>query len=100
MRNTYTNRIKELREAKNIKQVELAKLLNTTQQAISKWENSERQPDYLILKKLAIIFDVSIDFLLCLENEDGSRNYEDIDIDIEYKDSTMYLKHRETKKKY
>lgn len=94
------NRLKELREQKDLTQQDLAKILNTTQQAISRWENGDRQPDYLVLKKLAILYEVSIDYILCLENEDGSRNFEDIDIDIEYKDTTMYVKHKENKKKY
>ncbi len=58
------NKIFELRKTKNISQEELAKVLNTSRQAISKWERGEAYPDLDKLKDLATYFDVSIDYLL------------------------------------
>ena len=58
------NRIKELRNSHNIKQVELCKRLGVTQGALSGWENEKYEPDISSLKKMSEIFGVSIDYLL------------------------------------
>lgn len=67
-------RIKQLREEKAISQMQLANALNISQSAIAKWELGKTEPtaDYII--RLAIFFDVTTDYLLGLENEDGTRN--------------------------
>ncbi|MCL2374940.1 MAG: helix-turn-helix domain-containing protein [Firmicutes bacterium] len=41
-------------------QADLAEKLNYTDKAISKWERSEALPDILTLKKLAALFDISL----------------------------------------
>jgi repressor LexA len=60
----YMNRIKELRELKKLSQNVLAEKLNTKQSTISGYETGTREPDNDTLKRLAIFFDVSIDYLL------------------------------------
>ena len=57
-------KIAELRKAKGISQEQLAELLNTTRQAVSKWERGESYPDIDRIKDLAVFFNVSIDYLL------------------------------------
>ena len=57
-------RIAELRKDKQISQEQLADILNTSRQAVSKWERGESLPDIDKLKDLATYFDVSIDYLL------------------------------------
>lgn len=52
-----------LRKKKGITQEELAKALNVSNQAISKWETEVCQPDILILPLIAKYFNVSIDYL-------------------------------------
>ena len=52
-----------LRKKKRITQEELAKALNVSSQAISKWETEVCQPDILILPLIAKYFNVSIDYL-------------------------------------
>ena len=54
------NKIKQLREAKNITQQELAEALNTTQQSIARYESGERKTDNNILFLLADYFNISI----------------------------------------
>ena len=61
-------RIKELRVANNLTQVELAKDLNVTKQCVSNWENNNIQPSVDMLIKLAKYFSVSCDYLLGIEN--------------------------------
>ena len=49
-------------------QVGLAKILNVSKQSVSNWENDNIQPSIEILMKLANIFSVSTDYLLCRDN--------------------------------
>lgn len=58
------NRIKMLREKKNLKQDELAEILNVSPSAIGMYERNEREPNDIIKIKLANYFNVSIDYLL------------------------------------
>ena len=60
------NRIKELREYNDIKQVEIAKLLNITQAQYSRIENNEYELSYDGLIKLSKFYNTSIDYLLGL----------------------------------
>ena len=57
------NRIKELRECRNISQKELANVLNTTQQAISLYESGKREPKLKVWQKLGDFFNVSVPYL-------------------------------------
>ena len=54
--------IAKLRKEKNITQEELAKNLDVSAQAVSKWENGGA-PDLELLPKIADYFGVSIDYL-------------------------------------
>jgi transcriptional regulator with XRE-family HTH domain len=55
------DRIKELRKISNLTQLELAKKLNITDKAISKWESNLGEPSIEMLLQLSKLFDVSID---------------------------------------
>lgn len=57
------NRIKELRESRNVSQEELATVLDTTQQSISLYESGKREPKLETWKQLADYFDVSVPYL-------------------------------------
>lgn len=56
--------ITTLRKAKNLTQLEFAKELNYSDKAISKWERAESIPDVVVLKQIADLFGVSVDYLL------------------------------------
>lgn len=56
--------ITDLRTAKGLTQIELAEKLNYSDKAISKWERGESLPDVTVLKQLADIFDVTLDYLV------------------------------------
>ena len=58
------NRIKLLREEKNLKQEELAKLLSISPSAIGMYERDAREPNDELTLKLANFFGVTTDFLL------------------------------------
>lgn len=61
-------RIKELRTARNLSQVQMAKLLGVTKQSVSNWENNNIQPSVDMLVMIARLFSASTDYLLCLDN--------------------------------
>ena len=64
----YYERIKGLREDKDMSQGELCKLLNIGQQTLSQYETNKRKLPIDILKQYAIIFKVSADYILGLTN--------------------------------
>ena len=57
------NRLKELRDKKRISQGDLAKATGLTRQAISNYENNERNPNEKVWQKLADYFDVSVPYI-------------------------------------
>ena len=66
---TIGKRIAILRREKELKQDELAEMLNVSPQAISKWENNQTCPDISLLPRLAEIFGVTVDELLTGKKE-------------------------------
>ena len=67
MENKFSKILKDLRQEKNVGQIELAKSVGVSKGIISLWENGLREPNMFSLIKLAQYFDVSIDFLVGLE---------------------------------
>lgn len=57
-------RIKQRREARGLRQADLAGALRVTPQAVSKWERGENAPDIVVLVPLARLLDVSVEWLL------------------------------------
>lgn len=74
---TFGEKLFKLRKEKGLSQEALAEKLNTTRQAISKWENGQGFPETEKLLMIGNIFEVSIDYLLkdtaqpSQENEEG-----------------------------
>lgn len=63
-------RIRLLRQARNMSQVELAGRLGVTKQSVSNWENDNIQPSIEMLTKLAAFFSVSTDYMLGMEDRE------------------------------
>ena len=59
-----TNRIKDLREDRDMRQSDLAAATGIDQRTISNYETGKTYPDAYALIKLADFFDVSIDYLV------------------------------------
>ena len=57
-------RLIEVREKKQLRQVEAAKLLSISPVTYNRYEKGEREPDHSTLSKLAKFFNVSTDYLL------------------------------------
>lgn len=64
-----SNRIRELRTAKKLSQVELARLLGVTKQSVSNWENDNIQPSIEMLTRIADALCVSTDHLLSRDDK-------------------------------
>ena len=62
--------LSELRRRAGMTQQDLAAELNYTDKAISKWERGESVPDIVILKQIADLFGVTVDYLLCSVHEE------------------------------
>ncbi len=56
--------IQKLRQEKGMTQVELAEILNYSDKTVSKWERGESLPDIVVLKNVADIFEVTLDYLV------------------------------------
>ncbi len=70
LKNIIAGNIIELRRSSGITQAELAEKLNYTDKAVSKWERGESIPDVAVLKNVADIFGVTVDYLLSDEHID------------------------------
>jgi transcriptional regulator with XRE-family HTH domain len=58
------DRMRSLRESKELTQKQLADKLGIPNQNVSNYERGFRQPDYDTLQKIANFFEVSIDYLI------------------------------------
>ncbi|CBZ04383.1 XRE family transcriptional regulator [Clostridium botulinum] len=72
----FGDRLKELREEKEFTQEELGKFLNVSRQTISGYESGAIEPSISNLVKIANIFNVSLDYLLCRTKERYNLNLE------------------------
>ena len=64
IKNIIAENITALRTRAGMTQLELAGKLNYSDKSVSKWERGESVPDIYILKNIADIFGVSVDYLL------------------------------------
>lgn len=64
LKSIIAGNIADLRRAHKMTQLDLAEKLNYTDKAISKWERGESIPDVLVLKSIADLFGVTVDYLL------------------------------------
>lgn len=61
-------RLKELREGKRLSQTDVANRLDVTRATISGYENNTITPSAEQLVKLAVLYHVSLDYMMGLEN--------------------------------
>lgn len=96
MATNFGETIKKLRKQHNITQAQLAQALSVGRPTIAGYETKGKQPDYDKLIKLALFFNVSIDYLLnnnvdeypFLENPQSGSAFES---KIPYKDNAEYV---------
>lgn len=62
--------IQKLRQEKGMTQLELAEKLNYSDKSVSKWERGESMPDIGVLKNVADLFEVTLDYLVEEEHKE------------------------------
>ena len=73
MKNHFSEKLKDLIEESGKMQKEICKDLNISKQKLSKWKTGYCEPNLDDLIMLALYFDVTVDFLLGLEDETGAK---------------------------
>lgn len=68
MKILFSERLGQLRREKGLTQLELAKVLNTTQRRISYMESNKVEPDLSTLVALSNYFEVSTDYLIGIKD--------------------------------
>ena len=68
LKSIIAENITALRKGSSMTQIELAEKLNYSDKAISKWERGESVPNITVLKSVADIFGVTIDYLITREH--------------------------------
>lgn len=69
MLRTFGDRLRSLRVDNDITTDEFIRIFHISQRALSHYELNERQPSFKLLVQFADYFNVSLDFLLC-RNDD------------------------------
>lgn len=64
-------KIRQLRLEKQLTQPQLAKAIGVSNGIISQWENNVNEPKASYIISLANVLNISTDYLLCREEEDG-----------------------------
>lgn len=93
----YGERLKRLREDKKISQQQLADKLNINRSTYARYELSQTQPDFDVLKSIADFYEVTIDYLLGRTSENSQKDYyikkfaeEFPDIDLMFEDMKSF----------
>lgn len=61
----FASRLRNLLEERNITQPVLAEAIGVSRQSVGQWKDGKTVPDILDLRKIALFFGVSTDYLLC-----------------------------------
>ncbi len=75
LRMVIANNLMNLRKASKLTQLELAEKLNYSDKAISKWERGESLPDVILLKQIADMYNVSIDYMMQEHTFDDAKKH-------------------------
>lgn len=67
MKLLVASKLIKLRQAAGMTQAELGEKLNYSDKTISKWERGESMPDVYVLSRIALIYGVTVDWLISQE---------------------------------
>ena len=84
----FSERITDKIKESKLTQKQIAKMLNISEGNITNWKKGENLPSVDTLYKLCILLDESADYLLGLEDETGSKTYNNFGIhngDVNFK---------------
>ena len=74
IRTVVASNIVDLRSKSGMKQAELAEKINYSDKSVSKWERAESLPDVTVLKSIADVFGVSLDYMVSDHNAVRSKD--------------------------
>lgn len=77
----FKNQIKFLRKERRFTQKQLAEILNVSQQTVGSWESGRTTPDETMIRRLAELFGVSIDFLYGYDVPEWAEISDALDLD-------------------
>lgn len=79
----FAEKVKELRKAKGLTQIQFAEQFNVANGTVGMWETGKREPDFETTQRIADFFGVSVDFLLGREGQKKEPVQEDEPINPE-----------------
>ena len=65
----WNKRIKDLREDHDMNKKELADKLDISERTLTRYESGECEPGVSVLIKLALLFDVSVDYIVGIKDD-------------------------------
>lgn len=65
----FSQRLKQLRKDKHLTQAQVAKRIGVTASMVSSYETDIRLPSYEVLVRIADVFGVTVDYLLCRQDK-------------------------------
>lgn len=65
----FSIRLKQLRRDKHLTQAQVAKRIGVTASMVSSYETDIRLPSYEVMVRIADLFGVTVDYLLCREDK-------------------------------
>ena len=71
----FSERLRELREEKQLSMATLSQKIGVSDAAVCKWENDTTEPKASNIKNLSEFFEVSSDYLLGIEDENGVKPF-------------------------
>ncbi|MDR3264347.1 MAG: helix-turn-helix domain-containing protein [Clostridiales bacterium] len=86
------NRIKALREDKDLRQIDVADKTGIDQKTLSNYETGKTNPDSYALIKLADFFNVTVDYLLCRSTVNLYSNQKCVDELTDIQKKLEYIK--------
>ncbi len=82
----FNENFKKLRQSHGLTQMQMASKLNVSPSAIGMYEQGRRMPDSDMLKKICMVFNVSMDYLfdVVLNNDEDHKSVDDFIDEITY----------------
>ena len=65
----FSQRLKQLRKDKHLTQAQVAQRIGVTASMVSSYETDIRLPSYEVLVRIADVFGVTVDYLLCRQEK-------------------------------
>lgn len=88
LKHIIAHNLSELRRSASMTQIDLAERLHYSDKAVSKWERGESIPDVGVLKEIADLFGVTVDYLL---TEEHTAPREDVPAGLQHRRAVVTL---------